>query len=66
MRDDGTGGVDQPGDGIFSGEIPSQSHRTLLRYRITVEDSLNNAARVPYPDDAALNFACFVYDGFPD
>lgn len=66
MHDDGTGGDDNSGDGIFSVEIPSQSHRTLLRYRITVEDGLNLATRVPYPDDAALNFACFVYDGVPD
>ena len=30
MRDDGTGGDDNPEDGIFSVEIPSQSHRSLL------------------------------------
>ncbi len=53
-------------DGIFSVEIPAQAHRTLLRYRITVEDDLGLTARVPYPDDAALNFACFIYDGVPD
>ncbi|MGI9240825.1 MAG: lamin tail domain-containing protein, partial [Verrucomicrobiales bacterium] len=54
------------GDGVFSVEISPQAHRSLLRYRITVEDGLGLAARVPYPDDASLNFACFIYDGVPD
>ncbi|MBC8148128.1 MAG: lamin tail domain-containing protein [Verrucomicrobiaceae bacterium] len=66
MKDDGLGADDLADDGIFSVAIPPQSHRTLLRYRITVEDGEGLAERVPYPDDAALNFACFIYDGVPD
>ena len=66
MKDDGLEADDLADDGIFSVAIPPQSHRTLLRYRITVEDGEGLAARVPYPDDAALNFACFIYDGVPD
>ncbi|MFT5105001.1 MAG: hypothetical protein ACI9UA_000619 [Pseudoalteromonas tetraodonis] len=66
MLDGGLGADALAGDGIFSAEIPAQAHRTLLRYRITVEDGLGNAVRVPYADDATLNFACFVYDGVPD
>ncbi len=66
MRDDGLGPDARAGDNIFSVEIPPQPHRALLRYRITVVDELNVTARVPYPDDASLNFACFFYDGVPD
>jgi hypothetical protein len=65
MVDDGSGDDLLPGDDIFTATLPAQAHRTLLRYRITVEDTLGLSARVPYPDDAALNFACFVYDGVP-
>ena len=66
MLDDGIGVDSQAGDERFSVELPPRNHRDLLRYRITVTDDLNLTARVPYPDDAALNFACFVYDGVPD
>lgn len=65
MLDDGTSGDLLAGDGIFTVTLPAQAHRTLVRYRITVEDGLGLAARVPYPDDESLNFAYFVYDGVP-
>jgi len=66
MRDDGAGGDAIAGDNVFTVVLPAQPHRTLVRYRISVEDGLGHAARVPYPDDEALNFAYFVYDGVPD
>ena len=66
MLDNGTGGDLLAGDGIFTVTLPPQAHRTLLRYRITVEDGLGLTARVPYPDDTSLNFACFIYNGVPD
>jgi len=65
MRDDGTGGDSLSGDELFSATLPARDHRSLVRYRITVTDDLGIAARVPYPDDASLNFAYFVYDGIP-
>ena len=65
MNDDGGGGDELAGDDIFTVTIPAQVHRSLVRYRITIEDGLGLSARVPYPDDAALNFACFVYNGVP-
>ncbi len=66
MRDDGAGGDALAGDGTYTAGLPARPHRTLMRYRIEVEDAAGNAARVPYPDDASLNFAYFVYDGVPD
>ncbi len=65
MHDDGIDGDALAGDGFFSVTIAARSHRELVRYRITVEDSLGLSARVPYPDDPSLNFACFIYNGVP-
>ena len=67
MKDDGTGGDLIAGDSVFSATIPSlvQQHRRLIRYRITVTDSIGASVRVPYPDDPQPNFAYFVYDGAP-
>ncbi len=66
MRDDGTGGDALAGDDFYSAALPAAAHRSLVRYRITVEDGLGLAARAPYADDPSLNFAYFVYDGVPD
>lgn len=68
MRDDGLGADVEAGDDIYTATIPSTSydHRTLVRYRITVSDSGGTSATAPFPDDASLNFSCFVYDGIPD
>lgn len=65
MSDDGSGGDVLPDDEFYSTTLPASTHRSLVRYRITVSDALGNSARVPYPDDRALNFAYFVYDGIP-
>ena len=66
MNDDGLGSDVQDGDGIWTATIPPQPHRTLVRYRMIVADNSGATARVPYPDDKSLNFACFVYNGVPD
>ncbi len=66
MRDDGAGGDDLAGDGVFAGVIPAQPHRTLVRYRISASDRGGASVRVPHADDPSLNFACFVYNGVPD
>ena len=66
MVDDGTGGDAEAGDDIFTAVIPGQNHRTLVRYQITVIDPIDKAIMVPYADDAAKNFAYFVYDGIPE
>ena len=65
MNDNGTGGDAIAGDGIYSVTIAAKPHRTLLRYRITVTDTLNNSVRAPYTDDPAANFACYIYNGVP-
>ena len=66
MNDGGFDGDAVAGDDLWSATLPAQAHRTLVRYRITVTDGLDLAARVPYSDDLARNFAYFVYDGVPD
>ena len=65
MNDSGLGDDVLGGDGIWTATIPPQAHRTLVRYRITTSDNGGNAARIPYPGDPSLNFACFVYNGVP-
>jgi len=66
MVDNGSNGDVLAGDGIYAATLPAQEHRTLVRYRIEVEDDAGVSARVPYEDDKSLNFAYFVYDGVPD
>jgi hypothetical protein len=66
MRDDGAEGDVQVSDGVYSVALPGRVSRTLVRYRIVVEDVLGAAVRVPYSDDPGLNFAYFCYDGVPD
>jgi hypothetical protein len=67
MHDDGINGDAIAGDSTFSATIPAsvQTHRRLIRYRITVEDNLAVSQRLPYEDDDQPNFAYFVYDGIP-
>ena len=65
MSDDGTVRDKQGGDSVWTAVLPPQPHRTLLRYRITVTDNNGASVRIPYPDDPAANFACFIYDGVP-
>jgi hypothetical protein len=66
MNDDGINGDVVGGDGIYTGTIPAQANRTLVRYRITVTDNPGASVRVPYADDLSRNFAVFVYNGVPD
>jgi hypothetical protein len=67
MHDDGENGDLVEGDDIYTVEMPSglQTHRRLIRYRITVEDTGARSLTVPYADDPQPNFAYFVYDGVP-
>lgn len=67
MHDDGQNGDLILADDVFSGIIPGtvQTHRRLIRYRITVTDILGTSVRVPYADDPQPNFAYFVYDAVP-
>jgi hypothetical protein len=68
MLDDGAGGDAIAGDDIYSVALDSslQTHRRLIRYRITAEDAQNVSITAPYADDTQPNFAYFVYDSIPD
>ncbi len=66
MLDNGVFPDEVAGDGVYAVSVPEQPNRTLVRYRITVSDSLTAEVRVPYADDERLNFAYFQYDGVPD
>jgi hypothetical protein len=67
MNDAGANGDSTAGDDTFTAEIPAsvQTHRRLIRYRITVADTGARSVRVPYTDDPQPNFAYFVYNGVP-
>lgn len=67
MTDNGQNGDLAAADDIFSALIPAsvQTHRRLIRYRITAADALAVSVRAPYLDDPQPNFAYFVYDGVP-
>ena len=68
MTDNGTGGDAVVGDGVFSATLPGnlQTHRRLIRYRVSATDSLSASVQVPYADDPTPNFAYYVYDQTPD
>jgi hypothetical protein len=66
MQDNGLEGDAFKGDNLYTCVLPGLSHRTLVRYRITVADTLGSTVRVPYVDDECLNFAYFVYNGVPE
>jgi hypothetical protein len=67
MHDDGVNGDLMAADDVYTFVMPAalQTHRRLIRYRITVEDTGGRSVRVPYTDDLQPNFAYFVYDGVP-
>jgi hypothetical protein len=67
MYDSGTDGDLAAGDGVFTATLPGdcQTHRRLVRYRITASDPGGRSVTVPYPGDPQPNFAYFVYDGVP-
>ena len=65
MADDGLGSDAIAGDSIFTGIIPGQTNRTLVRYRLVARDAAipSSSVQVPHADDPSLNFACFVEAG---
>ena len=69
MRDDGLEGDAVAGDSIYTARIPAseQTHRRLIRYRISASDAAPEpkTLTVPYPDDEQPNFAYFCYNGIP-
>ena len=67
MHDDGLAGDVSAGDGVYTVQLSAalQTHRRLIRYRLSVQDATGLSLRVPYPDDPQGNFAYFVYDGVP-
>ena len=67
MHDDGANGDATAKDGVFTAVLPAnlQTHRRLVRYRITASDGTGLGVRVPYPDDECPNFAYFVSNGIP-
>ena len=67
MNDSGTAGDVTAGDDVYSAVIPAsvQTHRRLIRYRLTAADTSGASVRLPYADDPQPNFAYFVYDGVP-
>lgn len=52
---------------LYRADIPPdvQQHRRLIRYRVRVSDSADNAISAPYADDPQPNFAYFVYGNLP-
>ena len=67
MLDDGTGADATAGDAIYTAVMPAglQTHRRLMRYRISSADAAGAEIQVPYSDDEQPNFAYFVYNGVP-
>ena len=68
MSDDGLNGDAIAGDDIYTAIMPAdlQTHRRLIRYRVTAEDTLGASITAPFADDPQPNFAYFVYDSIPD
>lgn len=68
MNDAGEAGDAVAGDSIYTATVPAeiQTHRRLVRYRMTIADTVANEVRIPFNDDTQPNFAYFVYDGVPD
>jgi len=67
MTDDGMGGDEEAGDDTYTVVLDgaTQTHRLLVRYRITAVDNTEASITGPYDDDPVPNFAYFVYDGVP-
>ena len=51
---------------VYSALIPANENRSLVRYRIIIEDAKGARVRAPFIDDPSLNFAYFVYNGIPN
>jgi spore coat protein CotH len=67
MADDGTGSDETPGDDVYTVTLPGtlQTHRRLVRYKVTSTDTLGASVTGPYADDPQPNFAYYVYNGIP-
>jgi len=54
-------------DAGYVAELPAglQTHRRLVRYRISATDASGETVMAPSPEDPQPNFAYFVYDGIP-
>jgi hypothetical protein len=67
MVDNGTGGDVTAGDGIYTATLDGslQTHRRLVRYRVTAMDTLGASVTAPFADDPQPNFAYFVYGATP-
>ena len=54
MNDAGTNGDEDAGDDTYTVVLPDtlQTHRRLVRYRLTATDSLGESVTAPYEDDA--------------
>ena len=67
MNDSALNGDRTAGDSVYTVQLPKtlQTHRRLIRYRVTALDAHASFITVPYEDDPQPNFAYFVYDGVP-
>ena len=64
MHDDGLGGDQLAGDGVFTGRLPAQGDSVLVGFYVEAEDS--NGAGSTFPPDAAANGSeCLVRFGEP-
>lgn len=52
MRDDGVGGDEIAGDGVYSATIPGQPNGALVAFRITAQDQANSSASTMFPAGA--------------
>lgn len=52
-------------DGRFTGLIPGQNHRDLVRYKIEAINNNETETMAPHQTDPTPNFAYFVYNGIP-
>ena len=66
MIKNGNQGEFASGEDMYSALVPPNDNRSLVRYRITIEDTEGARVRAPFIDDESLNFAYFVYDGIPN
>lgn len=68
MGDDGIDGDATAGDSIYTAVLAGnlQTHRRLVRYRVTAVDAWGAQITAPYADDPQPNFAYFVYEQTPD
>lgn len=68
MFDNGTNGDATADDGTYSVTLAGtfQTHRRLVRYRVTATDMLGATGTGPYADDPQPNFAYYVYGQTPD